>query len=105
MKDSRGNADPRLWEQGGVGPDPGEQLLLELSGTEQGLPGLGSHCLHRQPITSPLSRGKEASVFIWCRKKLLFHCQQSPRHRLPLTPGLCWKDKHSSFPEHNKVPP
>lgn len=71
MKDSRGNADPA---GAGMGPDPGEQLLLELSGTEQGLPGLGSHCLQRQPITSPLSRGKEASVFILCRKKLLFHC-------------------------------
>lgn len=85
-----------------MGLDPGEQLLLEFSGTEQGLPGLGSHCLQRQALTSPLSRGKEASVFILCREKLLFHC---PRHRLPLTPGLCWKDKHCSFPEHNKVPP
>lgn len=80
--------------------DPGEQRLLELTGTEQGF-----HCLQRHAISSPLSRGKEAAVFIWCRKKLLFHHRWSPHHRLPLTPGLCWKDKHSSFPEHNKVPP
>lgn len=45
------------------------------TGTERGLPGLGSHCPERRAITGPLSGAKEASVFILCRKKLLFYCR------------------------------
>lgn len=76
------------------------------TGRERGLPGLGSHHPERHTITGPLSRGKEASVFIlWREKAAFFTADRAPVTGSPLTPELCWKDKHSSFPEHNKVPP
>lgn len=73
----RCRSQPGPWEWKRRGASSWEQLLLQLvraAGTEQGLQGLGSYRSETHAITSPLSRGKEAPVFILCRKMLVFNC-------------------------------
>lgn len=55
-----------LWEQGGVGPDSGEQLLLELSGTDWG----PTACRDR-PSPAPY-RGERKLLYLFCVGKTCF---------------------------------
>lgn len=76
MKDGQGDAGPSPagGNGGGEGLDPGEQLLLELialGGARAARTGVPLPRKHA--ITGPLSREKEASVFILCTKKQLFY--------------------------------
>lgn len=58
----------RLSEQGGVGLDPGEQLLLELSGTEQ---DWGPTACRDRPSPAPY-RGERKLLYLFCVGKSCF---------------------------------
>lgn len=109
MKDGWGDAgpSPARGSGGGEGPDPGEQRLLELIAL-----GGNRGCWNWRPTTqrdtpSPIPYlGERKLLYLFCvGKSCFFTADRAPVTGSPLTLELRWKDKHSSFPEHNKVPP